>query len=129
MVKFDRLHTQCFMVIKDFPFDTQCCEVNFYSWAHTARQMSIKQFENKNVTNITHLNHNTEWNIYHTCAVNRTITTSENLNWWVTSYVIHIKRQSMYHIYTIVLPCAGIFLVICLLFRFKIIIVYIFLKF
>lgn len=46
--------------VKDFPFDTQCCEVNFYSWAHTARQMMIQQFGNKNVTNTTHLSSNTE---------------------------------------------------------------------
>lgn len=46
--------------MKDFPFDTQCCEVNFYSWAHTARQMKIQQFGNKNVTNTTHLSTNTE---------------------------------------------------------------------
>jgi len=46
--------------VKDFPFDTQCCEVNFYSWAHTARQMKIQQFGSKNVTNTTHLSTNTE---------------------------------------------------------------------
>jgi hypothetical protein len=50
-----RLHTKCSIAIKDFPFDKQCCEISFYSWAHSSRQMSIKQNENKNVTNITHL--------------------------------------------------------------------------
>ncbi len=93
------------MKIKDFPFDTQCCEILFYSWAHTARQMKILQYDNKNFTNVTHISHNTEWTIYHTCASNKTIVTSENLFWWVTNHVIYIKRQSIYHIYTIVLPC------------------------
>ena len=102
-----RLSTKCLMKIKDFPFDTQCCEIKFYSWAHTARQMSILQLGNKNFTNITHMSHNTEWFIYHTCASNETIITSEDLYWWVTTYVIYIKRQSTYHIYTIVVPCAG----------------------
>ena len=50
-----RLHTKCSIAIKDFPFDTQCCEISFYSWAHSVRQMSIKQFDDKNITNITHL--------------------------------------------------------------------------
>ena len=50
-----RLHTKCNIIIKDFPFDTQCCEINFYSWAHTAKQMSIKQVDNKRVTNTTYL--------------------------------------------------------------------------
>ena len=50
-----RIHTKCFIKVKDFPFDTQCCEINFYSWANTARQMSIKQVENKRVTNTTHM--------------------------------------------------------------------------
>ncbi len=77
----------------------------FYSWAHTARQMSILQYQNKNVTNITHISQSTEWVIYHTCASNETIITSEDLYWWVTNYVIYIKRQSIYHIYQIVLPC------------------------
>ena len=102
-----RLHTKCFINIKDFPFDTQCCEISFYSWAHTSRQMSILQFGNKNFTNVTHISHNTEWIIYHTCATNKTIMTSEHLHWWVTRYVINIKRQSAYHINTIVLPCGG----------------------
>jgi hypothetical protein len=47
--------------VKEFPFDTQCCEINFYSWAHTSNQMTISQYENKNITNITHLAYNTEW--------------------------------------------------------------------
>ena len=84
--------------VVDFPFDTQCCEINFYSWAHTANQMVILQFGNKNVTNITHLAYNTEWLIYDTCALNKTIKTSQDLDWWVTSYVVFIKRESIYHV-------------------------------
>lgn len=84
--------------VKDFPFDTQCCEINFYSWAHTANQMIIRQFENKNITNTTHLAYNTEWVIYDTCALNKTIQVSNDLNWWVTSYIVYIKRESIYHV-------------------------------
>ena len=40
-----------------------------YSWAHTAGQMKIKQNENKNVTNITHMAYNTEWIIKNTCGL------------------------------------------------------------
>ena len=93
-----RLHTKCVIKVKDFPFDIQCCEINFYSWAHTASQMHILQFKNKNVTNITHLATNTEWIIYDTCAFNKTIVASENLEWSVTSYVLYIKRESIYHV-------------------------------
>ena len=50
-----RVHSKCNIIIKDFPFDEQCCEINFYSWAHTARQMSIMQVDNKRVTNTTHV--------------------------------------------------------------------------
>jgi hypothetical protein len=49
------MNTKCDIRVKDFPFDTQCCEINFYSWAHTAKQMSIKQVDNKNTTNTTYL--------------------------------------------------------------------------
>ena len=31
--------------------------------------------------------------------------TGADLEWWVTSYVINIKRNSIYHIYGLVLPC------------------------
>ena len=48
---------------------------------------------------------NTEWNVFHTCASNHTIQTNADLNWWVTSYVIHIKRNSIYHLFTLVMPC------------------------
>jgi len=48
-----RIHTKCIIKVKDFPFDTQCCEINLYSWAHTAEQMVILQYGNKNVTNST----------------------------------------------------------------------------
>jgi hypothetical protein len=58
-----RIHTKCIIKVADFPFDTQCCEINFYSWAHTVKQMIVKQFENKNFTNITHLSQNTEWQV------------------------------------------------------------------
>ena len=53
-----KLYTKCSIKIKDFPFDSQCCEINFYSWAHTSRQMTIKQFGNKHVTNLSHLRFN-----------------------------------------------------------------------
>ena len=102
-----RLHTRCVIKVQDFPFDNQCCEINFYSWAHTVRQMKIQQFGNKNVTNITHLSYNTEWQIYHTCALDKIIVTTEDLHWWVTSYVIYIKRHTSYHIYTLLMPCFG----------------------
>ncbi len=102
-----RLYTRCNIKVKDFPFDTQCCEVNFYSWAHTEKQMKIQQFGDKNAINLTHLSASTEWDVFHTCAIHRIITTSENLNWWVTSYVIHIKRHSLYFVYTLLMPCLG----------------------
>jgi hypothetical protein len=95
------------MKVKDFPFDSQCCEINFYSWAHTATQMVIQQYGNKNVTNLTHLTYNTEWMVYDTCAINKTIITGHELEWWVTSYVIYIKRESIYHIYTLLMPCGS----------------------
>ena len=95
------------MKVKDFPFDSQCCEINFYSWAHTASQMIVQQYGNKNVTNLTHLAYNTEWKVYDTCAINRTILTSQNLEWWISSYVIYIRRESMYHIYTLLMPCGS----------------------
>lgn len=60
--------------------------------------MEILQYEKKNFTNITHLAYNTEWNIYSTCALNKTIKTSQDLEWWVTSYVVYIKRESIYHV-------------------------------
>ena len=45
-----KLYTKCSIKIKDFPFDTQCCEINFYSWAHTSSQMKIQINGNKNET-------------------------------------------------------------------------------
>ena len=102
-----RIYTKCLIRIADFPFDTQCCEINFYSWAHTTKQMQIKQFGNKNITNITHLNFNTEWRVFHTCATNKTIVTNEDLYWWVASYVIYIKRNSMYHFFNLIMPWLG----------------------
>ncbi len=101
--------------------------------------MSIQQYGNKNTTNITHLSYNTEWQIYDTCAVNKTIVTSEDLNWyecfylywlvymifflfkllsirWVTSYVVYIKRESIYHSYTLLMPCTVLSMLSILLF-------------
>lgn len=69
--------------------------------------MIIKQYGNKNQTNLTHLAYNTEWLISDTCALNKTITTSKDLHWWVSKYVIHMKRESIYHIYTLLMPCCG----------------------
>jgi hypothetical protein len=78
--------------------------------------MIILLYENINVTNLTHLAYNTEWLIYNTCAINKTITTSENLNWWVNKFVLHIKRESIYHIYTLLMPCAVLSMLSVLLF-------------
>jgi nicotinic acetylcholine receptor len=93
--------------IRHFPFDTQCCEVNFYSWAHTISQMEIMQFKNKNTANLTHLQPNEEWTIVKTCAINKTIT--KRNTWWMTSYVYHMKRSSGFYVYTIFMPCFGKF--------------------
>ena len=61
--------------------------------------MIVLQHENKNITNLTHMAHNTEWLIYNTCAMNHTINLGKDLKWWVTRYVIQIKRESIYHFY------------------------------
>jgi hypothetical protein len=111
-----KIHTRCLIKVKDFPFDTQCCEINLYSWAHTADQMTILQYENKNITNLTHLANNTEWYIYNTCALNKTIETSAGLKWWLTRYVVQIKRASIYHFYTLLMPCCVLSLCSVLLF-------------
>ena len=111
-----RLHTKCSIKVRDFPFDKQCCEISFYSWAHTAKQMTIKQFGDKHTTNISHASTNTEWKIYDTCASNITIRTGENLDWWVTTYAIYIKRNSLYHIYTLMMPAIVLSFLSCLLF-------------
>jgi nicotinic acetylcholine receptor, invertebrate len=78
--------------------------------------MTILQFDNKNVTNLTHLARDTEWAIYNTCAMNETITVSADTQWWVTSYVIQIKRESIYHFYTLLMPCAVLSLCSLLIF-------------
>jgi hypothetical protein len=78
--------------------------------------MTILQFGNKNVTNLTHLAHNTEWNIYNTCAKNETITIGEGTLWWITTYVIKIKRESIYYFYTLLMPCAVLSLCSLLMF-------------
>jgi nicotinic acetylcholine receptor, invertebrate len=111
-----QIFTKCIIKVKDFPFDKQCCEISLYSWAHTAEQMTILQFGNKNVTNLTHLAHNTEWNIYNTCAKNETITIGEGTLWWITTYVIKIKRESIYYFYTLLMPCAVLSLCSLLMF-------------
>ena len=74
------------------------------AWAHTSKQMKLLQFENKNTTNITHLNQKTEWSVFHTCALNKTILTSAHLEWWTTSYVIFIKRRNYYHMFNLIVP-------------------------
>jgi len=78
--------------------------------------MTILQYENKNITNLTHLANNTEWYIYNTCALNKTIETSAGLKWWLTRYVVQIKRASIYHFYTLLMPCCVLSLCSVLLF-------------
>jgi hypothetical protein len=112
-----RIHTKCEINVKDFPFDTQCCEINLYSWAHSANQMIILLYGNKNITNLTYLAKNTEWRIYNTCAMNHTIKLgNDHSDWWVTRYVIQIKRESIYHFYTLLMPCGVLSLCSLLLF-------------
>jgi hypothetical protein len=95
------------MNVKDFPFDKQCCQINFYSWAHTMKQMTINQYGNKTITNTTHLSQSAEWQVYDTCADHQVIETNEGLYWWVTTYVVFIERHTVYHLYTLVMPCVG----------------------
>jgi hypothetical protein len=99
-----KLQTKCKIKIREFPFDYQCCELRFYSRSHTVNQMEVLQYANKNTTNLTHLLENSEWNIYDTCAINTTYKTNSDLEWWVTSYVIRMKRNSTYYIYTLFFP-------------------------
>lgn len=74
--------------------------------------MVIQQYKNSNKVNITHLTHNSEWYITNTCALNTTITTSKDLDWWVVKHVVHMKRESIYFFYILVMPCTGkIFLI------------------
>lgn len=93
--------------VKDFPFDTQCCEINFYSWAHSSAQLKVEQFENKSQINLTHLIDSTEWHIFDTCATTVLQKITDELDWWTTKYILHIERQSIYHFYTLLMPCGG----------------------
>jgi len=43
--------------------------------------MTIRQFNNNNKTNITHLTKNTEWKVYNTHASVKKIVTSEDTYW------------------------------------------------
>ena len=43
--------------------------------------MTIKQFNNNNKTNITHLTNNTEWKIYNTFSTVKKIVTSDDYYW------------------------------------------------
>ncbi len=79
--------------------------------------MNLKQFGNKNITNITHLANNTQWKVYHTCAVNKIITTSDGLDWWVNSYVIYMQRETAYYTYNLLLPCFILSILSMLLFQ------------
>ena len=74
------------------------CEISFYSWAHTIKQMKVQLYGNKNVTNTTHLSSNSEWLVYNTTAYSKIIETSEELLWWVNTYVLRIKRHTTYHV-------------------------------
>jgi len=53
---------------------------------------------------IKNLSQNTEWNIFDTCASNITIQTSVDLDWWVVTYAIRMKRNSLYHAFTLLMP-------------------------
>ena len=68
------------------------------------------------IFNIFFYSTNTEWRIYHTYASNHTEMTGENLEWWIVSYTVYIKRNSLYHIYTLLMPCCVLSAFSCLLF-------------
>ncbi len=87
-----------------------------YSWSHSAEQMMLLQYENKNVTNLTHLAHNSEWFIYNTCAINKTIECGEKQIFWITRYAIQIKRESIFYFYFVLMPCGVLSLCSILLF-------------
>ncbi len=52
-----------------------------------------------------HLANNTQWKVYHTCATNKIIRTSDDLDWWVNSYIVFMERETTYYMYNLILPC------------------------
>jgi hypothetical protein len=56
---------------------------------------------------LSHLNSNSEWIVYKSTALSKQIVTSEDLFWWVTSYILEIKRVGTYHVFNLIMPTLG----------------------
>lgn len=119
----------------------QCCALKVYSWSHSTKQLKLRQYSSFNKSNITHLRYlymtltskfacflsvenlkefffspYSDWQVFETCASNEEITTSADLNWSVNSYVIHIKRNTTYYFYNLLLPSLVLSLLSMLMF-------------
>lgn len=76
-----------------------------YSWSHNSEKMTLRLYENKNVTDTLGAKDNPNgWLIVDSFASNYSIIVPENQYWEITEYVTHLKRKPKFQFYHSILP-------------------------
>ena len=91
-----------------FPFDVQSCSMSFRSLTMPTKLLKLDFVENRHAMSLDSYVPNPEWEIIENYAV-KSIKTSKNGHEdnpvYDLTFVIKLKRRSVFHRYVLVLPC------------------------
>ncbi|XP_077868279.1 neuronal acetylcholine receptor subunit alpha-9-like, partial [Saccoglossus kowalevskii] len=102
------IKTHCTLDVTRFPFDDQQCTVMFGPWQHTATEITVV-----GKTEPSYFNGNAEWSLTNIAATDyisdyRIYPDDPVLPYSSVEYIIVLRRQPLYYIFNLILPCGFI---------------------
>ncbi|CAF1595717.1 unnamed protein product [Rotaria sp. Silwood1] len=122
--------SSCSINVQYFPFDEQVCSLKFGSWTHDGNQLNLSHIVYNNIEMTHSLNNyrsqgvffhnyypNGEWEIIHAPAKrNQKSYTCCLEPYYDITYILVLKRKTLFYIVHLIIPCVGISLLTLIVF-------------
>ncbi|XP_052099671.1 neuronal acetylcholine receptor subunit alpha-9-I-like isoform X2 [Mytilus californianus] len=99
-----KLRSTCFIDITYYPFDDQICKMKMGSWAYDGFQVDV--FNSKKGIDLSNFVSNGEWELVGVKSVRNVITyTCCPEPFPDVTFMLHIRRRTLYYTYNVIIPC------------------------
>ncbi|XP_061196440.1 acetylcholine receptor subunit alpha-like 2 [Saccostrea echinata] len=95
----------CKFNVAYFPFDHQMCSMKFGSWIYSGRNIDLEKIKDK--VDVSSFRKHNEWNVVETAAVRHNIYYGCCPDPYPdVTFHIHIRRNPLFYVITIIFPCS-----------------------
>lgn len=99
-----KYRSTCNIDITYFPFDDQKCKLKLGSWAYDGFQVDV--FSRENPVDLSNFVSNGEWKLINVEAIRNVIIYPCCIEPFPdVTFIIHIRRRTLYYMYNVIIPC------------------------